>query len=84
VLLTITVRQGVFRGRYFVMALGLFCLPFVILGLLDFLFERARWENSNVGATRPSSLLAVGAILVGSAFALVALVYLIKVLGDAS
>jgi hypothetical protein len=75
---TITVRQGVFRGRYLWMAFGLFLIPLVAMGLEDWSFERARWENSNVGGTRPKSVLVLAMLVVG--FPLVAVWFILKAL----
>jgi hypothetical protein len=78
---SVTVRQGVFRGRYFAMALGLFCVPFLLVGLLDYLFEKKRWENSNCGKA-PTSAFSIFVIIFALPF--VGIYLLIKAIASAS
>jgi hypothetical protein len=79
---SITVRQGVFRARYFWIAFGLFFIPLLALGLEDWSFERARWENSNVGGKRPMSALTMAVLAVG--VPLLGIWIVIKALGRSS
>ncbi|HUJ58269.1 MAG TPA: DUF4178 domain-containing protein [Kofleriaceae bacterium] len=46
--LTVTVRQDVFRLRYFAWAFGILWLPLFLLGLHTWSFERRRWDDANV------------------------------------
>lgn len=50
--LRVTVRQDVFRTRYFLFALGGLCIPFLGVLFHSLRFKKKRWENSNV---RPPS-----------------------------
>jgi hypothetical protein len=77
----VTVKQGIFRGRYFLFAFLLFCIPFGIVGLADYLFERKRWENSNAGKASMSALVIL-VLVVG--FPIVGLVLMIKALARAA
>jgi hypothetical protein len=77
----VTIRQGVFRFEYFALAFGVFCVPFLIVGLVDYTFERKRWENSNCGKASLSTFVVVGAIV---ALPIVGLVLMIKALVKAS
>lgn len=47
-LLTITVRQDVFRLRYWLFAAGFLALPFGIIAFHAFHFRKQRWENSQL------------------------------------
>jgi len=47
-LLTITVRQDVFRLRYWLFAAGFLALPFGIIAVHAFHFRKQRWENSQL------------------------------------
>lgn len=61
---TVTVRQGVFRGKYLALALLVLLVPLVIVGLVSWSFERQRWENSTTGKMPwPPLLLVVIAIV---------------------
>jgi hypothetical protein len=47
--LEITVKQGVFRGRYYLLALGTMFTLYLIFGLHAWSFERRRWDQSSFG-----------------------------------
>jgi hypothetical protein len=53
--LAVVVRQGVFRGLWFGLFLGLLAVPFVIVGLHALAFRHKRWENSNLGSRATGS-----------------------------
>jgi hypothetical protein len=52
--LTVVVRQGVFRARWFLLCLGVLAAGFAIAGLHASSVHRRRWRNSNLGAARAS------------------------------
>jgi len=45
--LAVTMRQGVFRGMYLSLALGLLLIIPILIGLQKFLFEKRRWSESD-------------------------------------
>jgi hypothetical protein len=53
--LAVVVRQGVFRGLWFVSFLGILTVPFLIVGIHALAFRKRRWENSNIGARASAS-----------------------------
>ncbi|MCX5744199.1 MAG: DUF4178 domain-containing protein, partial [Proteobacteria bacterium] len=53
--LVVEVRQGVFRGRWWLLAVGCLLLPFGAVALHARGFDRRRRENANPYATNPSS-----------------------------
>jgi hypothetical protein len=57
--ITVTVRQGVFRGKWFGWALLLLGLPLALIGLMSYFHDKNRWSNSNTGGapTTPVSVL---------------------------
>jgi hypothetical protein len=46
--LSITVRQDVFRGRYWLLAALFLGLPFGIVAIHAYNFKKKRWENSQL------------------------------------
>ena len=81
--LTVRVRQGVFRLRYFGLALGVLGLPFLILGVYSYSFERKRWSNSTQGASampKTPLIIVVGAVVL----LLTGVVLLLKALAESS
>ncbi len=81
--LTVRVRQGVFRGNYLGWAMLVLGIPFLILGIYSYSFERRRWANSTEGTSAmpktPLTLL-VGAIVL----LLTGIVMLFKAMGESS
>jgi hypothetical protein len=64
--LTVRVRQGVFRGAYLGWACVILGVPFFLLGLYSYSFEKRRWSNSTPGSAGPPKTplaLIVGAIV---------------------
>jgi hypothetical protein len=58
-----SVRQGVFRGAYFALALGMLGIPWLLFAIHAFGFERKRWDQSTYGtAAMPKHGLAIVAI----------------------
>jgi len=47
--LEVTVKQGIFRWRYFWLAVLVLGLPYFIFGLHEWSFEKHRWDNSSAG-----------------------------------
>jgi hypothetical protein len=45
---TVTVRQDVFRGRWWLIALGILGIPFGLIGWHAYRFKKKRWENSQL------------------------------------
>ena len=64
----VRVRQGVFRGRYLAMALGVLGIPFLIFGVWGYSHEKKRWENSTEGSggmpKSPLMLLVTGIVAI--------------------
>jgi hypothetical protein len=79
--MTVRVRQGVFRGRYLGIALGVLGIPFLILGIYSYSFERKRWSNSSQGTSgapkTPLTILVGGIVLL-----LTGIVVLLKAFGS--
>jgi hypothetical protein len=50
IVVEVKVIQGVFRLRWFLVALGVLAIPFGLVCLHASSFRKKRWENSNVGA----------------------------------
>lgn len=70
--LEVTVRQGVFRVRYYILALGVMLLLYSIFGFHAWSFERNRWEQSSFGkAGAPKSPFAFLLIAIGGVFAVI-------------
>ncbi|NVB84143.1 MAG: DUF4178 domain-containing protein [Kofleriaceae bacterium] len=81
--MTVRVRQGVFRGRYLAIALGALGIPFLIIGIYSYSFERKRWTNSSQGPSgAPKTPLT---ILVGGIVMLLGgIVVILKAFGSSS
>jgi hypothetical protein len=63
-MMSVVVRQGVFRGRYLGLALGVLGVPFLIFGIYTYSFERRRWSNSTEGsAPKTPFVIIIGAIV---------------------
>jgi hypothetical protein len=81
--LTVRVRQGVFRSRYLGMALGALGLPFLLIGVYSWSFERRRWSNSTQGISgapkTPLTLIVGGVVLL-----LTGIVVILKAIAEAS
>lgn len=81
--MTVRVRQGVFRGRYLAIALGALGIPFLIIGIYSYSFERKRWANSSQGASgAPKTPLMI--LVGGIAMLLGGIVVILKALGSSS
>ena len=62
--LRIAVRQGVFRFAHLFLAILVLGLPFSIVGLVSWLHERRRWENSSNGKMPTTPLSVIVALMV--------------------
>lgn len=51
--LTVRVRQGVFRGVYLGWACLVLGVPFLLIGIYSYSFEKRRWSNSTAGSAGP-------------------------------
>jgi hypothetical protein len=76
--MTVTLKQGVFRGRYLALAMLALGIPLLLVGLVSWSHEKKRWENSTSGKApiRPITILvmtfagvfyAIGAIIKAAA-----------------
>jgi hypothetical protein len=63
VTLNVKIRQGIFRWRYFFLALGVLMVPFLIFGIHEWSFERRRWDNSTFGSEGAPKLASTYMIL---------------------
>ncbi|MEO8844245.1 MAG: DUF4178 domain-containing protein [Kofleriaceae bacterium] len=45
----VTLKQGVFRGKWLAWAMLLLGLPLLVVGLVSYFHEKKRWDNSNAG-----------------------------------
>jgi hypothetical protein len=61
----VTVRQGVFRGRYLVWALAILGIPWLIVGLVAWSFEKKRWENGDDGKPPVNTFAVMIALISG-------------------
>ncbi len=81
--MTVRVRQGVFRARYLGLALGVLGIPFLVLGIYTYTFERRRWTNSSQGPSgAPKTALTI--LLGGIVLLLGGIVVLLKAFGSSS
>jgi hypothetical protein len=81
--LTVRVRQGVFRLRYLGLALGVLGIPFFILGLYSYTFERKRWSNSTQGTSAmPKTPLVI--LVGGIVLLLTGIVVILKAIAESS
>jgi len=80
-MMSVVVRQGVFRARYFGLALAVLGLPFLIFGTWSYSVEKRRWTNSTEGKMPKTPFL----ILIGG-FALVlgGIVAILKAIAESS
>jgi hypothetical protein len=51
VLLTVALRQGVFRWTWFAVFLGVLAIPFGAVGIHAVAFRKRRWQNSSLGGS---------------------------------
>jgi hypothetical protein len=76
--MTVTVKQGVFRGKYLGLAMLALGIPLLLVGLVSWSHEKKRWENATSGKApiTPVSILvlaivgiflAIGAIIKSAA-----------------
>ena len=80
---TVRVRQGVFRGNHLGWACVVLGLPFLILGVYSYSFERRRWSNATAGsAGKPWTPLTL--IVGGVALILGGIVAILKALAESS
>ena len=75
-------RQGVFRMRYLGLAFGVLGLPFLILGIYSYSFERRRWSNSTTGSSGPKTPLALLIVIIVTVLS--GLVFLLKAIAESS
>jgi hypothetical protein len=81
--LNVRVRQGVFRGKYLLWAIGVLGIPFGLLGIYAYSFERRRWSNSSRGTSgMPKSPLVL--VIGGVALLLTGIVVILKALAESS
>ncbi len=81
--LTVRVRQGVFRPRYLGLALGVLGIPFFLLGLYSYTFERKRWSNSTQGTSAmPKTPLVI--VVGGVVLLLTGIVLILKAIAESS
>ncbi|HEY5948985.1 MAG TPA: DUF4178 domain-containing protein, partial [Kofleriaceae bacterium] len=81
--LTVRVRQGVFRARYLGWAMVVLGIPFLLLGVYTYSFERRRWSNSTQGASSmPKTPLVI--VIGGVALLLAGIVAIIKAIAESS
>ncbi len=81
--LTVRVRQGVFRGRHLLYALGVLGIPFFILGIISYSTERRRWSNSTEGTSgMPKTPLVI--LIGGIALLFTGIVVILKALAESS
>ncbi|HTR50963.1 MAG TPA: DUF4178 domain-containing protein [Kofleriaceae bacterium] len=66
--LAMAIHQGVFRGTYLILFLGVLGIPWLLLGLHAWSIEKRRWENSTRGKPPVTSFTIVVAIAGGIAF----------------
>jgi hypothetical protein len=77
----VRIRQGVFRFRYWALAMGVLGIPFLIFGLMSYSTEKRRWENSTEGSMPKTPLI----LLVGGVGLIFGLIWaLLKAFGNSS
>jgi Domain of unknown function (DUF4178) len=77
----VQVRQGVFRFGHLALALFVLGLPLSIVGLISYLHEKRRWENSSAGKP-PFTPIGLVVLIFGGVF--LAIAAIIKALGNSS
>jgi hypothetical protein len=55
--MTVRVRQGIFRFRYLLLAMGVLGIPFLIFGVWSYSHEKRRWSNSTEEGGMPKTPL---------------------------
>jgi hypothetical protein len=71
-MLEVTVKQGIFRWRYFWLAVLVLGLPYFIFGLHEWSFEKNRWDNSSAGRSgAPKTFASLVLTIFGGVFVLI-------------
>jgi len=71
-MLEVTVKQGIFRWRYFWLAVLVLGLPYFIFGLHEWSFEKHRWDNSSAGRSgAPRTFASIVLTIFGGVFVVI-------------
>ncbi|HET9987005.1 MAG TPA: DUF4178 domain-containing protein, partial [Kofleriaceae bacterium] len=79
--IAVTVKQGVFRGRWLAWAMLVLGVPLFFIGLVSYFHEKKRWENSNAGKAPVTPVALMILAFVG---VFVAIGYILKSLAESS
>jgi hypothetical protein len=79
--IAVTVKQGVFRGRWLAWAMLVLGVPLFFVGLVSYFHEKKRWENSNVGKAPVTPVALMILAFVG---VFIAIGYILKALAESS
>ena len=77
----VTVKQGVFRGRWLAWAMLVLAIPLFFVGLISYFHEKKRWENSNVGKAPVTPVALMILAFVG---VFIAIGFILKALAESS
>jgi len=77
----VTLKQGVFRGRWLAWAMLVLGIPLFFVGLISYFHEKKRWENSNVGKAPVTPVALMILAFVG---VFIAIGYILKALAESS
>jgi hypothetical protein len=79
--IAVTVRQGVFRGRWLAWAMLILGVPLVFVGLVSYFHEKKRWGNANAGK---APVTAVAILILAFVGVFVAIGAIIKAIAESS